>query len=134
MGLEKYTPYKSCNDDQGREISTTLSGAFSPDFFNTNTIQLWDVSATAEAEIIKWIGTTLADNSVHEITIVNNSNLPRQVRFDSVYYLPDEPVDFNNVIMLNSNEVAHYYCAATKKEGNLRLTLRTGSQTKRKKF
>ena len=74
MGLEKYTPYKSCNDDQGREISTTLSGAFSPDFFNTNTIQLWDVSATAEAEIIKWIGTTLADNSVHEITIVNNAN------------------------------------------------------------
>jgi hypothetical protein len=134
MGLEKYTPYKSCSEDTGREFSATITGAFSPDFFNTNTIQLWDVSATANAEIIKWVGTTLADNSVHEITIVNNSNLARPVIFDGIYYLPDEPVDFGNEILLEPGDVAHYYAAATKKNGNLRLTLRTGSQTKRKKI
>jgi hypothetical protein len=35
MGLEKYTPYKSCKEDQGREISTTLSGAFSGSLVGT---------------------------------------------------------------------------------------------------
>jgi hypothetical protein len=134
MGLAKYTSFKSCGSEDAREHSALITGAFSPDFFNTNTIQLWDVSSADKPEIIKWVGSTLADNSLHDIHIVNNGSVEKSIRIDGVYYLPDEPVDFGNILKLGAGEVAHFYGAATKKDGNIRLTLRTGSQTKRKKF
>jgi hypothetical protein len=54
------------------------------DFYNRNTIQVWDVSSVASVEVRKWKGVTLEDRSLHEITIVNNNNT-KAIKFSSIY-------------------------------------------------
>jgi hypothetical protein len=49
-----------------------------PDFFNRNTIQVWDVSSVSSVQVRKWKGITLNDRSLHEITIVTTTMLLSQ--------------------------------------------------------
>jgi hypothetical protein len=43
----------------------------------------------ASVEVRKWKGVTLEDRSLHEITIVNNNNTAKAIKFSSIYSLPD---------------------------------------------
>jgi hypothetical protein len=47
MGLGKYRPYKDEFHDEGYEKRVTVPADFVPDFYNRNTIQVWDVSSVA---------------------------------------------------------------------------------------
>jgi hypothetical protein len=49
---------------------------------------VWDVSSVS-VEVRKWKGITLNDRSLHEITIVNNNNAAKSVKFSSSYSLSD---------------------------------------------
>jgi hypothetical protein len=42
----------------------------------------------ASVEVRKWKGVTLEDRSLHEITIVNNNNTAKAIKFSSIYSLP----------------------------------------------
>jgi hypothetical protein len=44
----------------------------------------------ASVEVRKWKGVTLEDRSLHEITIVNNNNTAKAIKFSSIYSLPDQ--------------------------------------------
>jgi hypothetical protein len=85
MGLGKYRPYKDEFHDEGYEKRVTVPADFVPDFYNRNTIQVWDVSSVASVEVRKWKGVTLEDRSLHEITIVNNNNTAKAIKFSSIY-------------------------------------------------
>lgn len=128
----KYRAYKDRIQDDGREVFASLTKNFSPDFYNRNTIQLWDISAISEVNIEKWVGATLTDRTVHEITIVNNSNSTRNVTFVGTYLLPDNAEEQINSIAIGAQGTAYFYATAGLVNGNLFLTLRTGSQDNRK--
>jgi hypothetical protein len=53
MGLGKYRPYK---DEFDGAMKKSNSADFVPDFYNRNTIQVWDVSSVASVEVRKWKG------------------------------------------------------------------------------
>lgn len=121
--------------DEGREVLEITVPPFSPNFYNRNTIQIWDVSNYSTVDIIKWQGTTLKDRSLHEITLVNNSGENREIKFLTSYTLPDEDtvgIDNATTITIGPNGSAHFYCSAVFVDGNLELSLRTGSQDDRK--
>lgn len=132
MGLEKYRAYRENHQDDGLQKLSMLGKDFFPDFFNRNTIQIWDVSSVAASLINKWKGATLTERTLHEITIVNNSNASKNITFNSTYLLPDEDSLENQVITLGPQGSAHFYATATLSEGNLFLTLRKGSQDDRR--
>jgi Zn ribbon nucleic-acid-binding protein len=52
MGLGKYRPYKDEFHDEGYEKRVTVPADFVPDFYNRNTIQVWDVSSVASVECV----------------------------------------------------------------------------------
>lgn len=132
MGLNKYRVYKDRVIDDGEEIFAVVETDFSPDFKNRNTIQLWDVSATAHPTINKWKGTTLTERTLHEITIVNNSNTEKLISFTSNYELADEEFINDLDIKIGANGTAYFYCTAILDNNNLVFNMRTGSQDKRK--
>lgn len=129
---EKYRGYKDRVEDDGREAYKSLGKQFFPDFYNRNTIQLWDVSAVALSTIERWVGATLADRSLHEVTIVNNSNNAKKITFANIYSLLDETEGETNVVNIGPQGSAHFYCTSFTKGGNLFLAFRTGSQDNRK--
>jgi hypothetical protein len=57
MGLGKYRPYKDEFHDEDYEKSNSTC-RFCTDFYNRNTIQVWDVSSVASV-VRKWKGVTL---------------------------------------------------------------------------
>lgn len=132
MGLGKYRVYKEKTQDDGLEVFENLVATFSPDFYNRHTIQVWDISATAEVIIDKWKGATLTDRTLHEITIVNNSNSAKKATFNSIYILADSQETVINAVTLGAKGSAHFYATASLVNGNLLLTLRKGSQDNRK--
>jgi hypothetical protein len=133
MGLEnKYRSYKDKYIDDGRENLEILEGAFTPDFFNRDTIQIWDVSAADAPVVNKWIGSTLTDRTSHEISIVNNSGAKKTISFDVSYHLIDEVFNESTSIEIGPNGTAYFYCTAILDNGNLVFSMRTGSQDDRK--
>jgi hypothetical protein len=133
MGLEKkYRSYKDKYIDEGREHRETLEGDFTPDFFNRNTIQIWDVSAAENPSIKKWIGSTLTERTSHEISIVNNSGVVKEVEFNINYHLVDEVFEDNTSLQIGPNGTAYFYCTAILEDNNLVFSMRTGSQDDRK--
>lgn len=131
MGLGKYRKYEDNFQDDGLEILTTVQQSYTPDFFNRNTIQVWDISSIAESTVNKWKGITLEDRSVHEITIVNNNNASKKVTFSNSYSLPDNSGDDEQAVFIGPQGSAHFYATAILKNGNLIFVLRKGSQDKR---
>lgn len=131
MGLGKYRKFKDNFQDDGLEILVNLQESFVPDFFNRNTIQVWDVSSVTKAAINKWKGITLEDRSVHEITIVNNNNAVKKIDFSNSYSLPDNTNDDEQAVLIGAQGTAHFYATALLHNGNLIFVLRTGSQDKR---
>jgi hypothetical protein len=131
MGLGKYRPYKENFQDDGLEVRSNMTTGFTPDFYNRNTIQLWDVSAVPSSVVSKWKGITLEDRSLHEITIVNNNNAPKKITFSNSYIFPDSEEVNEQEVNIGPQGSAHFYCTAALKSGNLFFTLRKGSQDKR---
>jgi hypothetical protein len=131
MGLGKYRPYKDEFHDDGLEKRVTVPADFVPDFYNRNTIQVWDVSSVSSVDVRKWKGVTLEDRSLHEITIVNNNNAAKVITFSSSYTFPDSESTDEQQVLLGPQGSAHLYCTASLSEGNLIFTLRKGSQDKR---
>lgn len=131
MGLGKYRAYKDNFHDDGLEVRSTVQADFTPDFFNRNTIQLWDVSSVLNPEIRKWKGATLDDRSLHELTIVNNSNTTKRLNFANSYSFPDSFTENEKEVIIGPQGSAHFYCTASLVDGNLIFTLRKGSQDKR---
>jgi hypothetical protein len=131
MGLGKYRPYKDNFHDEGLEVRETVQADFIPDFYNRNTIQLWDTSSVSNVEVRKWKGVTLTDRSLHEITIVNNSNSTKTLTFSSSYVFPDSISENESAVVIGPQGTAHFYCTASLIRGNLFLTLRKGSQDSR---
>jgi hypothetical protein len=84
----------------------------------------------ASVEVRKWKGVTLEDRSLHEITIVNNNNTAKAIKF-----LASIPCRIQIRLMsrkfLGPQGSAHFYCTASLVENNLVFTMRKGSQDKR---
>ena len=121
--------------DEGKQVSEVVEGTFTPDFYNRDTIQVWDVSGSADINIRRWIGATLKENSLHEITIVNNSLIAKEVVFLPSYYLEDDvsyKADGKSFIVLGPNGSAHFYATAIFHKKNLELVMRIGSQDDRR--
>lgn len=135
MGLNGYRNYREAYKDDGLEKLEILQAQFSPDFNNRNTIQVWDASNHNAITILKWTGSTLSDRTMHEITIVNNSNVQKEISFAQNYLLSDETtVDINDRpnVVIGPMGTAYFYCTAIMANGNLELEMRTGSQDDRK--
>jgi hypothetical protein len=76
----------------------------------------------------------LTENSLHEITIVNNSGNDTEISFSRNYSLIDEDMGDAaeaNKITIASTKTAHFYCTAILYKGNLIFNMRTGSQDSR---
>jgi hypothetical protein len=84
----------------------------------------------ASVEVRKW-KVTLEDRSLHEITIVNNNNTAKAIKFSSIYSLPDSDSIDEQEVLLGPQGSAHFYCTASLVENNLVFTMRKGSQDKR---
>jgi len=131
MGLTKYRQFKDRVLDDGIEILEIIGEEFEPDFKNRHTIQVWDVSASSTPLIKKWKGVTLTKRTQHEITIVNNSNTAKEVRFTLNYTLTDENFIDESKILIGPHGTAYFYCTAILEDNNLVFHMRTGSQDKR---
>lgn len=132
MGLTGYRSFKDKYIDDGKENLEILDGEFSPDFFNRHTIQIWDISATDDAEVVKWTGATLTARTSHEITIVNNSGVTKHISFDANYNLMDEAFEGDAILEIGAYGSAHFYATALIEGNNLIFSMRTGSQDDRK--
>ncbi|MCK5788534.1 MAG: hypothetical protein KAH32_06025 [Chlamydiia bacterium] len=135
MALGIYLDNLSDLEDTGEPVKETIAVELSPDFKNRHTIQLWK-TMTPEITINRWVGETLAENSAHEIVIVNNSLPDVLIKFDLIYNLYDD--DFthtkHNEIIIALNETAHYYATAIYGEnGNRVMVMRVGTQDTRTK-
>lgn len=129
----KYKSYKREFNDLGLEKLVTLpGGTYLPDFENRNTIQLWDITNSDNHTIMSWVGTTLIDRSLHEIKIVNGSASSKDMNFSVAYDMIDEVFAGERVITIGPGGTAHFYCTGIHKDGTLVLSMRTGSQDKRK--
>jgi hypothetical protein len=84
----------------------------------------------ASVEVRKWKGVTLEDRSLHEITIVNNNNTAKAIKFSSIYSLPDsDSIDEQEVLWVLKD--LRTSTAASLVENNLVFTMRKRSQDKR---
>jgi len=131
MGLHGYRAFRDTYHDNGVEISDILQTDYEPDFRNRHTIQLWDAGVYNNINIKKWKGTTLANRSLHEIYIVNNSNASTLITFSTDYRLEDEEsfdISGFQTITIGANGTAYFYCTAVLDNNNLVFEMRTGSQ------
>jgi len=114
-------------EDDGAEVKEIIVGTLYPDFKARSTMQLWEIGA--DAIIAKWEGTTLVEDSVHELKIVNTVATEVVITFGSMYNLIDET---GVSIKIGPNGVAHMYgVGAWVADGVFALALRVGSQDKR---
>ena len=129
-----YRAFRDQYIDTGVEVLEILQESFSPDFQNRNTSQVWDVSNYEAYSIAKWVGNTLADRSLHEITMVNNSNKDVTIEVASSYTIPDEPTSTTEgypTIFIPAGKTAYFYCTAILFNNNLIFEMRKGSQDNR---
>lgn len=132
MELDGYRTFKQDFVDNGKEVLEILDGGtFNPDFANRNTMQIWDISSAADVVIGRWIGTTLTERTLHEISIVNNSAATKKVAFTSSFLLTDEEFIDDFSITIGPRGTAYFYCTGVQESGNLIFTMRTGSQDNR---
>jgi hypothetical protein len=68
-------------------------------------------------------GVTLEDRSLHEITIVNNNNTAKAIKFSSIYSLPVQIRLMSRRVLLGPQGSAHF-CTASLVENNLVFTMR----------
>lgn len=131
MALGVYMDNLSNREDTGEEISVLLgSDPFKPDFKNRHTIQVWKCSFN-HITVDPWAGSTLADDSAHEIYINNPMTATVDIKFNDRYVLLDE--DHKDTVFLKTGEVAHFYCSPIYTESQQQiLILRTGTQDSRK--
>lgn len=149
MGLDGYRSYKQHYIDNGEELESpekVLQGTvFQPNFRNHNTIQIWELVPKAIGSggaylIGPWQGDTLADRSLHEITVVNTTSEIIEVRFVRVYMLVDERIKFDpgtsasmdyEPIFIGPKGKAHYYTTGINIDNNITMQMRTGTQDDR---
>lgn len=130
-----YRTYRDNYIDEGKEALVILPESFKPDFLLRNTSQVWDASNYASYTLDKWVGATLIERSLHEITIVNNSNSDTVIDVSSSYTIADEPATDASAIpriVIPAGKAAYFYCAAILRDNNLLFEMRTGSQDTRK--
>jgi len=129
MGLGVYMNNMSEYEDAGQQVKDSIDQeTFSPDFKSRNTFQMW--KAFRSSDIQRWIGATLAKDTVHEIYIVNESPDEIRLDFDLNYVLLDVP---ETSIIIGPTGSAHLYGVAyDTPEGVFALGLKTGSQDNRK--
>ena len=135
MALDGYRAFRDNYIDNGTEVLEILTESFSPDFYNRDTSQIWDVSNYSDVDIKLWTGNTLTNRTLHEVTIVNNSGHDVSVKFAKNYLLVDEELhDLSelNKIVIPPTKTAYFYCTAILYKGALILDMRTGSQDTRK--
>ena len=132
MALGIYMDNLSEHEDLGQEINVLLTAEFIPDFKNRHTIQLWKVSGPT-LQVMGWKGSTLADDSAHEIFITNNTVPVANISFIDRYVLIDEESAFlEDQITLKTGEVAHFYCTAIYNSTKTKIMImRTGTQDSR---
>jgi hypothetical protein len=130
MGLGIYMDNLSEWEDTGEEVSGMLGKTYIPDFKSRSTLQTWRTTNEPKVRVDRWVGESLADDSAHEIYIINKSLPEVKITFLSTYSLNDEE-EFDSVI-LKLNEVAHFYAAALSRDNKKVLVMRTGSQDTRK--
>jgi len=133
MSLGIYMDNLNDYEDIGEKIgidgeSVYVSNDYSPNFKSRHTIQLWKV--LSNATIKKWVGETLAEDSLHEIYMKNMSAEDIRINFDDMYMLSDE--EYLGEIKLKANDTAHFYCTGMFVDGSFILVMRTGSQDTRK--
>jgi len=135
MGFKGYRAFRDNYIDNGLEVSVVLTSDYRPDFQNRHTMQIWDAGSQTSINVDKWVGTTLIDRSLHDIYIVNNSNVDTFLTFSRDYLLIDEE-NFNTqglqTVTIKPNGTAHFYCTAVLRGNNLRFEMRTGSQDDKK--
>jgi hypothetical protein len=135
MALDGYRAFRDNYIDNGTEVLEILTEEFSPDFYNRDTSQVWDVSNYSEVAIKLWKGNTLTNRTLHEITIVNNSGNDTTVSFSKNYLLVDEEIfalnDLNKIVIPPAKS-AYFYCTALLYKGVLIFDMRTGTQDTRK--
>lgn len=132
MGLDGYRAYKESFEDRGLDTIHLLDAAFTPDFRNRSTMQIWDVSNGSIHVVNKWVGATLTVRTSHEIFIINNSESARDVEFTPSYILADEPDPIPGLVVIGAGGSAHFYCTAIFKNNQLIFIMRIGTQDDRK--
>ena len=136
MALDGYRAYRDTYVDNGITPPVEILGEkFSPDFYNRDSCQVWDVSNYEEVSVGLWKGNTLNQNSLHVVTIVNNSNHDTEVNFSKNYLLVDEEIaeaaDLNRIV-IPPTKTAYFYCTGILYKGVMVFKMRTGSQDSRK--
>ena len=143
MGLGGYRSYRQEYVDTGEEWSTTIhEEVFRPEFKNSNTIQVWNISANLPRVVIEeWQNSSLQDRSLHTIEIVNNAGGQEvEVAFNTLYLLEDESVPFDPSILLDRNyesiilksgDRAYFYATGLNVANKLVLSMRKGSKDNR---
>jgi len=129
MALGIYLDNLDNYDDVGEHLEkVVVGGEFSPNFKSRNTIQLWKV--TGDVNVVRWEGSSLAEETTHEITIVNSSGKNVTITFDGTYDLLDQ--DDNVVVIGPNNGTAYFFATRYTPESNvITLGMRTGSQDRR---
>ena len=136
MGLENgYKSFKDIYQDNGEEITVIIPDTpYNPDFRARNTIQTWNVTNSPDQlSVEEWVGNTLVDRSLHELTIVNNSGINKRITFDAHYFFNDEDgCATGSIIEIGAGGTAYFIGTGNYREGNLVLVLSTGTQDDRK--
>lgn len=132
MGLGIYMNNLSDFEDEGVVMKTeNIVGSYTPDFMARSTRNIWNVAA--DALIKKWVGTTLWEDTVHEIKIINTSGNDVVVTFEHAYTLTDE--EEVSTIKLGPSGVAYFYGVGTytsmSEPKKFSMVLRTGSHDRK---
>ena len=144
-----YRTYRNDYVDNGEEFTTTVTNEFLPDFKSRHTIQVWNASADNNVRystVERWVGETLIERSLHDITVVNNGAVPKTLFFHPLYKFIDEqqplplldnpmtpPVELLEYfqVQIPAHTTAHFYASAIFEDQNLILVMRGGSQDTR---
>lgn len=149
MEIDGYRAYRQDYIDRGEEVGAIdiISGELAPDFKGHNTIQHWnivpkfkenrDLSDAYVFNILRPVAASLIPRSIHEITIKNVSAMPIELRFNRLYKLIDEDVEFDPATALNPDYesvilgprgTAYYYATAISEKAITSLHMRTGTE------
>lgn len=160
MGLEGYRSFKQHYIDVGENVEKDiLEQVVSPNFYNGNTVQLWNFVPGAiqpeedgvpadgteiivnTAFYVDWSGDTVQDRTVHEISMKNASgSADITVRFSARYVLEDDVEGFDvssplaklyQEITIGPKGTAYFYGTALNHKGDIMMILRKGTQDDR---
>lgn len=117
-------------EDTGEKVEkVVIDGENEIDFKSRNTFQTWLVNSDTTIE--GWFGVTLRENSIHEISIINNASGPVTVTFSPLFKLVDQ--EGNKIVIGGGNGTAHFYAVGSILKGSIMtLSMRIGSKDNRK--